>query len=127
MKKPGKNLFSIGATLLVVSAIVWGIWPKAKKLDMFSPKPSKQEVLLATPAGPFLTTVKVGETSVEILIVKKRFVIFPDDDGVVFELTDIQGKKTEWRGRAKDWKDEQIVSVRFKPTKHDIAYYVEPW
>jgi hypothetical protein len=76
---------------------------------------------------PVRHKVKVGEPSEKVYIMGRRFIIFPDDTGVKYELTNIDGKIVPWTGGAADWKDLEIEYVRFTPTTRDITYIVQDW
>jgi hypothetical protein len=77
---------------------------------------------------PVSHKVKVGETSEKVYILGRRCIIFPDDTGVKFELTNVDGKIVPWTGGAlADWKELQIEYIRFTPTTRDITYIVQDW
>ena len=92
-------------------------------------KPQTENRVVTAPQSASGTkgVVKVGETSQKVYVMGKKFFVFPDYDGVEYDLIDIHGKELSWKEAPCDWKDLMIEYVRFKPTKHDIEYIVRDW
>lgn len=72
-------------------------------------------------------TVRVGQTSEPVYVWGKKCLIEPDDEGVKYELTDVNGRVILWKGHGRDWKDLKIEYIRMTPTKKDITYRVKDW